>query len=387
MNDIQWSMLLAGRVSRTIAATIVEVEHTVKHAQSIASVRDLCSLGLSSELFVPALLEALHGVIPSSRNLFDWIDSHGHIERYYFEGSIDSKIARLYFDEFYNRREAEAMPRFSDLARGDTVIRGAQELNRNSFFDSALYNEIWRPQNLHYHLEAIIRGADHKALGSLVLYRERTDPVFVADEENLLATLTPYIARAMQLGTKRAEQFAVAGARRGALVNLDHLGHILYLSPNAHNILLLAHGNITPSAARAEPNADDFPTLALLCRSLARSPGAQAPVALTLDNDWGRFEFQAQRMEPADAQRTPMIAVTIQHAEATEVLKARALQSAPLSVVQKKVCSLLLCGRSQREIAAELGVMPNTVVDHVRKIYRKLDAHSIDDLRTKLLQG
>jgi DNA-binding NarL/FixJ family response regulator len=109
-------------------------------------------------------------------------------------------------------------------------------------------------------------------------------------------------------------------------------------------------------------------------------------VALTLNNDWGRFEFQAQRMEPANAQRTPMIAVTIQHAEPTEVLMARALQSAPLSIVQKKVCSLLLCGLSQREIGAELGVSPNTVVDHVRKIYRKLDVHSIDDLRAELLQ-
>ena len=358
----------------------------MKHAQAIASVRDLCSLGLSSELFVPALLEALHGVIPSSRNLFDWIDKDGHIERYYFEGPIDSKIARLYFDEFYNRREAEAMPRFSDLARGNTVIRGAQELNRGSFFNSALYNEIWRPQNLHYHLEAIIRGADGKALGSLVLYRERTDPVFIKDEEDLLATLVPYIARAMQLGAKRAEHFAVVGARRRALVNLDHQGQILCLSTNAHSILLLAHGNITPSAARVEPSVDDFPTLAVLCRSLARSPGAQAPVALTLDNDWGRFDFQAQRMEPANAQRTPMIAVTIQHAEPTEVLNARALQSAPLSIVQKKVCSLLLGGVSHREIAAELGVTPNTVVDHVRKIYRKLDVHSIDDLRAKLLQ-
>jgi hypothetical protein len=253
----------------------VEAKHNVKHAQAIAAVRDLCSLGLSSELFVPALLEALHGVIPSSRNLFDWIDRDGHIERYYFEGPIGSKIARLYFDEFYNRREVEAMGRFSDLALGNSVIRGAQELNRGSFFNSALYNEIWRPQNLHYHLEAIIRGANGNALGSLVLYRERTDPVFVKGEEDLLATLIPYIARAMQLRPRRAEQFVGGDARRSSLVNLDHHGHILYLSSNAHRILLLAHGNITPSSASVKPSADDFPTLAVLCRSPCPISGAQ----------------------------------------------------------------------------------------------------------------
>ncbi len=357
----------------------------MKHANAIAAVRELCSLGLSSELFVPALLEAMHAVIPSSRNLFDWIDSDGHIQRYYFEGSIDNKIARLYFDEFYNRREGEAMPRFSDLAWGGTVIRSAQELDRSSFFHSALYNEIWRPQDLHYHLEAIIRRSDGKALGSLVLYREKMDPIFVKDEEDLLATLVPYIARAMQLRPKSTEQFVVSGRCR-ALVSLDHRGRILHLTRDAHKLLLLAHGNITPSAASVEPRADDFPTLRVLCGALARSPNAQRPVLATLDNDWGRFEFQAQRMEPADAQQAPMIAVTIQHMEAAEVLKARALQSAPLSIMQKKVCSLLLSGLSQREIASRLGVAPNTVVDHVRKIYLKLDVHSLDDMRARLLQ-
>lgn len=358
----------------------------MKHAPAIAAVRDLCALGLSNELLVPALLEALHRIIPSARNLFDWIDTDGHIERYYFEGPIDHRLARLYFDEFYNQKERDAMPGFSELARGSTVIRGAQELNQARFFDSALYNEIWRPQALHYHLEAIIRGADGRALGSLVLYREKSDPIFSSDEEALLGTLTPYIARALQLGAKRLQAFN-GGERRKALVNLDRQGRILHLSGNAHQMLLLAHGNMTPSTVIVEPCADDFPTLGVLCRALDRSTGAPAPVGATLDNAWGRFEFQAQRMVPADEQQAPMITVTIQHLEAAEVLKARALQDAPLSIAQKKVCLLLLSGRSQPEIAVDLGVAPNTVIDHVRKIYRKLDVHSVDELRARFLSG
>jgi DNA-binding CsgD family transcriptional regulator len=357
----------------------------MKHARAIASVRELCSLGLPGELFVPALLEAMHAVIPSSRNLFDWIDSGGRIQRYYFEGPIDNKIARLYFDEFYNRRESEAMPRFSDLALGSVVIRSAQELDRTSFYDSALYNEIWRPQDLHYHLEGIIRRGDGKALGSMVLYREKTDPIFIKEEEDLLATLIPYIARAMQLQPKSQGQFV--GSRRNALVNLDHRGQILHLSRDAHKLLLLAHGNVTPSLAGVEPTADDFPTLTVLCRALARSANALKPVVATLDNDWGRFEFHAHAMEPADAQGPPIIAVTIQHMEAAEVFKARVLQNAPLSIVQRKVCSLLLSGLSHREIADRLGVAPNTVIDHVRKIYLKLDVHSVEGLRDRLLQS
>ena len=69
------------------------------------------------------------------------------------------------------------------------------------------------------------------------------------------------------------------------------------------------------------------------------------------------------------------------------MLKARVLQDAPLSIAQKKVCSLLLSGKSQPEIAVDLGIASNTVVDHVRKIYRKLDVHSVDELRARFLCG
>ena len=275
----------------------------------------------------------MHAVIPSARNLFDWIDGSGHIRRYYFEGAIDSKIARLYFDEFYNRRESEVMPRFSDLALGGTVIRSAQELDRTSFYNSALYNEIWRPQDLHYHLEGIIRRSDGKALGSMVLYREKTDPIFIKEEEDLLATLIPYIARAMHLGE---EPGAIRRQQAHGLVNLDHRGQILYLSGDAHKLLLLAHGDVTPCVAGVEPSADDFPTLTVLCRALARSTNALRPVVVTHDNDWGRFEFQALPMQPASGQQSPLIAVTIQHMEAADVFKARALQTAPLSIVQRE---------------------------------------------------
>jgi hypothetical protein len=43
-----------------------------KNTAAIASIRALCSLGLTGELLIPALLEALHQVIPSARNLFDY---------------------------------------------------------------------------------------------------------------------------------------------------------------------------------------------------------------------------------------------------------------------------------------------------------------------------
>src|SRR5690606_9466402 len=168
---------------------------TMKRAAALAGIRSLCSLGLPGEQLIPALLESLHAYVPSSRNLFDWTDAHGNLVRYYFEGPIDAEVARHYFEEFHNKREAEAMPAFRQAVMGRAVIRGAAEVAHARFYRAALYNEIWRPQGLHSRIEAIVHGARGKPLGSLVLYRDLGELAFTAAEERLLADVVPYIAR------------------------------------------------------------------------------------------------------------------------------------------------------------------------------------------------
>lgn len=357
----------------------------IKNAAAIASIRELCRLGLSGELLIPALLEAMHRVIPSARNLFDWVNADGSIQRYYFEGPIDPKVARLYFEEFHNKREAEAMPRYVDVIRGEATIRSAEELNNRRFFDSALYNEIWRPQRLHYRLEAIVRGRDARPIGSLVLYREQGEGIFSAADEQTLQTLVPYIAHGLLHRDEHRIDYA-AGDRRAVLVNLDALGRIVHLSRNAYKVLLLAHGDISPAAAGRAPAAEDFPTLMLLHRQLTRAPPAatEGPLALTLSNAWGRFEFRAERMEAVGADGPAMIGVTIQHLVPREVRDLGAIDAAALSITQKKVCALLLQGLTQAQVAQRLGVSPSTAIDHIRKIYVKLDVHSLDELRARL---
>lgn len=357
-----------------------------KNASAVAAIRELCQLGLAGELLIPALLEALHRVIPSARNLFDWVNADGSIQRYFFEGPIDPEVARLYFEEFYNRREAEAMPRYVDVIRSGATIRSAEELNNRRFFDSALYHEIWCPQRLHYRLEAIVRGAGGKPIGSLVLYREQGEGIFTRADEQLLETLVPYVARGLQRREAQAVEYAAAEGP-AALVNLDALGRIVHLSRDAYRMLLLAHGDLTPAAAARVPESADFPTLVLLHRRLMRSADsalAGDAQALTLTNAWGRFEFCAERLRPLAADAPRLIGVTIRHHVPRAVSVQRAIDAAPLSITQKKVCALLLQGLTHAEVAARLGVSPSTAIDHVRKIYLKLDVHSVDELRARL---
>lgn len=359
----------------------------MKRAAALAGIRSLCSLGLPGEQLIPALLESLHAYVPSSRNLFDWTDAHGNLVRYYFEGPIDAEVARHYFEEFHNKREAEAMPAFRQAVMGRAVIRGAAEVAHARFYRSALYNEIWRPQGLHSRIEAIVHGARGKPLGSLVLYRDLGELAFTAAEERLLADVVPYIARGLEACAALPHDY-VARPDRRAVLSLSGDGRLLHLSQDAHKMLLLSQGGITPERASRGAETADFPTLGLLVEQIRRNAGAsRRQVAVTVDNAWGRFVFEAEPLAAAAAGVAPAIHVTIHQHEPRAVSWQRALESLPLSVAQREVCTLLRAGYTQAEIARVLSVAPSTVADHVRKIYGKLDVHSVRELCERLGGG
>lgn len=56
-----------------------------------------------------------------------------------------------------------------------------------------------------------------------------------------------------------------------------------------------------------------------------------------------------------------------------------------LSARETEVCTQLLRGRDELEIAESLGISPHTVRAHVRRIYLKLDVHSRFELLAHLL--
>lgn len=358
----------------------------MKHAASLSTLRALSRTGLTAEAFIPAALEALHSVVPSYRNLFDWTDPQGNLVRYYFEGPIDHRIAAQYFEEFHNRREGEVMPAFRESVNGRALIRSAEELNRPEFFRSALYNEIWRPQGLHSRLEAIVRGSRGQTLGSLVLYRSPGDPRFVHGEERALEQAAIYVARGLEAGqeTVLADDYVGSRQRRAAL-SLGPRGELLSLSQDAMKLLMLAHGGVTPDSVTKIPRREDFGTLNLLWQHHERGRGmSREGLSLTIENAWGRFVFDSVPMAPLSGDQAASIHVAIQHLEPNVVTLRRALEGSPLSPAQREVCMLLHRGHSQQEIANELSIAPSTVADHVRKVYAKFDVHSVGELTSRI---
>jgi DNA-binding CsgD family transcriptional regulator len=360
----------------------------VKIVKATAALRALCRLQLPAEQLLPALLEALHGIVPSHRNLFDWTDERAHLVRYFFEGPIDSRIAQLYFDEFHNRRETDAMPPFRALESLPSGVRGAHELSNERFYGTALYHEIWKPQGMHTRIEAVLRGPGGHLLGSLVLYRAPGDPPFTLADEARLAQLLPDIARAVAAcGPAVADEPHLPAPAAPETLLLTLGGEVCHASVGAHALLLLCDGGASRDRL-SRPLSELAQGLLPLLLARLRLPVApqHRPGSLNLVHPTvaGPLHASAALLAPQRPGAEPLVQVTLRRMEPQRLALERVLRALPLTAGQATVCRELYHGASQAEAAARLGVGAATVVDHVRKAYGALGLRSATELRALL---
>lgn len=380
--------------SPTVPAPAAARSPAARSARALAALQALCSLGLHPEVLVPAFLEALHGVVPSSRNLFDWTDEQGRLVRYFIEGPIDAQIAQLYFDEFHNRREAEAMPAFDSLRRSPAGVRSAGELDHEGFFRSDLYNEIWRPQGLRTRLEAVVRTASGQLLGSLVLYRGPGEVRFTRlDEERLAAVLPALAAGLAAAGPAVADDRHVPSPQPPETLLLTLDGTLCHASDGALQMLLMAAGGASRDRLSRPLTLLGEPLLSMLLlrlrdrAALQAQPGGRAAVALAPPPSFvhetaaGQFVARGELLRAQQGDGAPLAQVTLRRLEPHRVALERALRALPITAGQIAVCRGLYAGLTQAEIGRRLGVAPATVVDHTRKVYRALDIGSQSELR------
>jgi DNA-binding CsgD family transcriptional regulator len=352
---------------------------TLKKSRELSRLRELCALDLPTPLVMPTLLAELHAFVPSSRNLFDWCDGDGALSRYCVEGPVDERIARLYFDEFHNKREAEAMPSFAQTIASGAVLNSALRLDNARFLGSALYAEIWRPQGFRYRVELIVRSREGQPLGSLVLYRGPGEPCFTAAEEARLLPLLPHLAQALSRDAVprcAPEQWQPAPEAAEVLL-LDETGRLGHASAGARRLLQQADPGTGPGPQSAQPSA---PALLAGLHAAAQD----GPVTQWVDSAWGRFECSARRLDAVDGGASRWTQVQLRRFEPRELADERRLQGFELSSGQAAVARLLIKGLAQAEVAQRLGVAPSTAIDHIRKLYQRLGVRSVRELVDRL---
>jgi DNA-binding CsgD family transcriptional regulator len=351
----------------------------LKQSAVRARIRQLCCLGLPGELLMSSLLPALRELVPSDSAAFFWVDSRGEMRNLYAERLLPADVMSLYFERYYEGREASFRRSFLERAaspEGVVATSADGELRKTEY-----YNEILKRLDAHHVLYGIVReqGA---ALGQLSLYRPLDAPAFTPRERADLASVMRYVAHGLAADDAHLAPgeagVAFEDSEDEAMLVTDRSGAIRHGSEKARRLLLLATtSEINPASLKSAVNERAAQTLRELCARLdAVSHGDDsAPPVLALDTKWGRHVLRAYWLDDDSQSADALIGVRIQRQQPMILRFVQAMGQLPLSPQQREIALMIAQGRSNQEISEALGVSGNTVAYHIKQLFLKLDVH------------
>ena len=216
-----------------------------------------------------------------------------------------------------------------------------------------LYRLGYAPLGIRYQLAAALE-APQPRITAIALMRERRD--FTNGEVELLGLIRPHLRRSYDLalaaaGLARPHEADGAAAERAGIsvVTIDETATIVEITPRAAAVVEAHFGRAAPGD----------PTPGGLGAWAAAAVAARGPA----------FRVFATAAGAVRASVTPrpggaIIIVDEQFNRATDPL--------PLSGRQREVLAAISGGVTNAEAAAELGVSPSTIANHLDAIYRRL---------------
>lgn len=348
----------------------------MKQSAVRARIRQICCLGLPGELLMASLLPALRELVPSDSAAFFWVDARGEMRNMYAERMLPPDVMSLYFERYYDGREASFRRAFFERAsQPDGVVATTPDADATR---SAYYNEILRKLDAHHVLYGIVREQG-SALGQLSLYRSQEAPAFTARERSELGSVMRYVAHGLAGGDAQPEAgFTFQDSDDEAMLVTDRSGRVRHASEKGRRLLVLATtSEINPASLKASVNERARQALRSLCARLdAVEHGEESsPPVMTFDAGWGRHIMRAYWLHDDHEAADALIGVRIQRQEPMILRFVQAMGRLPLSPQQREIALMIAQGRSNQEMAEGLGVSGNTVAYHIKQLFLKLDVH------------
>ena len=361
----------------------------MKQSAVRARIRQLCCLGLPGELLMSSLLPALRELVPSDSAGFFWVDSRGEMSNLYAERLLPADVMALYFERFYEGREASFRKAFLERAASPEGVISTSadgELRKTEY-----YNEILRRLDAHHVLYGIVReqGA---ALGQLSLYRPLDAPAFTPRERADLSSVIRYVGHGIAGDDARpaGDGFAFEDSEDEAMLVTDRRGTLRPASEKGRRLLLRATpSDINPASltsAVTERAASALRGLVSRLDAVARGEDAAPPV-MALETKWGRHVMRAYWLNDDYQAADALVGVRIQRQEPMILRFVQAMGRLPLSPQQREIALMIAQGKSNHEIAESLGVSGNTVAYHIKQLFLKLDVHDRAGAVSRITSG
>ncbi len=344
----------------------------------------LCHLGLPQQVFIPAFLQELHHLVPCKTNAFLWLDEQGKVTNVYDEspGYIP-----------YVRKIAELFSCGHEISEKESLDYWLSQLNEPSttencfsgdFHQSSYYRQVMQPLGYYHACFVPIYDGANK-IGLLVSYRSIDDEAFGNRDIGNLRKMEPCIIEG--LNNPSDEEFAMTDGWDQGLITFSHSGEIQHISTVGAKLLMMAGLNQIPVDDDLLPKKLDAsvcpPLKELLnkhAHSLENGNACRLPPMIEYSNEWGTFIMRVFWLDDTNGGDDAVIGINIRRQEPMVLKLFHRIKNLELTARQENVCLLFSAGHPHHSISERLEISVNTVKEHIRNIYSKLNVCSRAEL-------
>jgi DNA-binding CsgD family transcriptional regulator len=349
--------------------------------RDVAFIRKLCTLGLPPRALVLSLLPALRELIPAHSGGVFWVDGNGQMSGLYAERMLPPDAMAAYYERHYERRTDGFATAFAArAARSDPVSwHSFSEAERRTDY----FRDVLAPLDAFHVLYGVL-AQQERPFAQLSLYRGERDAAFARADADTLRGLLHYLAAGLADPDRSCAHTDASIVVEEALGVVTPAGRVVSASHAWRRLVRLAASrDVTPREAVREPDAIE----AFLAELAAALGGAGArPREVTRDTAWGRFVVRAFVLQDERARRADQLALLVRREESRELSLVRGTGHSALSPQQREVALLLAQGKTNAEIADQLGLTLNTASYHVKQVYLRLEVNSRDAVQEQLLK-
>lgn len=355
--------------------------------RDVAFVRRLCALGLPPQTLAPALLPPLRALVGAHSSGVFWVDARDEISGLYAERLLPPEALAAYYERHYRQGAARFAEAFARRAADPDPLSFASFSGAER--ESAYFRDVMRPLGAWHVLYAMLGDGTRKA-AQVSFYRGERDRPFGSADASVIRPLLRYLeAGLVRPARETSMPDAASVAVEEELGVVDASGRwVSAPEPWVRLLRMAASTSVSPREASSERER----LLAFArahCKSASDAEGVARAQASFL-SPWGRFTVRTFRLPDAAGQRDDHFGLLLRREEPRSLSLVRGAGLSDLSAQQREVAVLLAQGLTNPQIAASLGLSPNTASYHVKQVYARLgvsDRHEVGVRLLHLAQG